>query len=360
MVARMATSLHALPDGAALAYTDQGRGRPLLLLHGVTMSSRFFERNVEPLAEAHRVIAIDFRGHGASPHHEGGHTVAQYARDVRHLIEALDLRDVVLVGWSMGSMVAWDYLRQFRGDHRVAGHVVVSQSPSDLKRDDWEHGFLDVPGLVEFLREAQEDWSGALGGFVPEMFMDERSPDELAWMVGQPEKVGANAGTAILIDQTFRDYREDLRQIDVPTLLAWGRDEKLVPISAGEEMQRAHPGRRARVLRAQRPLPDVRGARGLQRRGRRASSRGCPASRPGRRRSPGCHPAGRFRSLQSPLRWLSRTGRPPWATGCDSDTTGPISSCAAATSARWSTSRRASSGRRRRPPSTAGGPASPR
>jgi pimeloyl-ACP methyl ester carboxylesterase len=71
--------------------------------------------------------------------------------------------------------------------------------------------------------------------------MDERSPDELAWMVGAPLKVGANAGTAILIDQTFRDYREDLPQIDVPTLLAWGRDEKLVPVSAGEEMQRRIP-----------------------------------------------------------------------------------------------------------------------
>jgi pimeloyl-ACP methyl ester carboxylesterase len=241
MVARMATSLHALPDGAALSYTDRGRGRPLLLLHGVTMTSRFFERNVDALAEEHRVVAIDFRSHGASPNHEGGHTVAQYARDLRHLIEALDLRDVVLVGWSMGSMVAWDYLRQFRGDHRVAGHVVVSQSPSDLKRDDWEHGFLDVDGLVEFLREAQEDWAAALGGFAPAMFMDERSAEELAWMAEEMGKVGANAGTAILLDQTFRDYRADLAQVDVPTLLAWGRDEKLVPVSAGEEMARRIP-----------------------------------------------------------------------------------------------------------------------
>ncbi len=241
MVARMATtSLHELPDGAALAYADRGSGQPLILLHGVTMTSRFFERQA-PLADAHRVITIDFRSHGASPHHEGGHTVAQYARDVRHLIEALDLRDVVLVGWSMGSMVAWDYQRQFRGDHRLAGHVVVSQSPSDLKRDDWEHGFLDVPGLVEFLREAQEDWSGALREFLPAMLMDEPSPEELDWMAAETAKVGANAGTAILLDQTFRDYREDLAHVDVPTLLAWGRDEKLVPVSAAEEMQRRIP-----------------------------------------------------------------------------------------------------------------------
>jgi pimeloyl-ACP methyl ester carboxylesterase len=235
------TALHPLPDGAALAYADRGTGRPLILLHGVTMSSRFFDRNVRPLAEAHRVIAVDFRSHGESPRHEGGHTVAQYARDLRHLIEALDLRDVVLVGWSMGSMVAWDYQRQFRDDHRLAGHVVVSQSPSDLKRDDWEHGFLDVPSLVEVLREAQEDWAAALGAFLPAMFMEEPTDEDLAWMVAETAKVGPNAGTAILVDQTFRDYREDLFHVDVPTLLAWGRDEKIVPLSAAAEMQRRLP-----------------------------------------------------------------------------------------------------------------------
>lgn len=66
------------------------------------MSRRFFGRNAAALAERFRVINLDLRGHGESPPHEGGHTVAQYARDVKDLLDALGLDDAVLVGWSMG------------------------------------------------------------------------------------------------------------------------------------------------------------------------------------------------------------------------------------------------------------------
>ena len=60
-----------------------------------------FERNTEPLAERFRVVSVDLRGHGESPASAGGHTVAQYAQDVKHLLDTLGLEDAVLVGWSM-------------------------------------------------------------------------------------------------------------------------------------------------------------------------------------------------------------------------------------------------------------------
>jgi non-heme chloroperoxidase len=141
-----------LSTGVTLSYQDAGQGRPLILLHGVCMSNRFFERNVEPLAAHHRVIAPDFRSHGDSPAVEGGHTVEQYARDLRALIEALELRDVVLVGWSMGSLVAWEYLSQNVEDCGVAGVVIVSQGPSDLTQEGWDYGIADMAELHEYVR----------------------------------------------------------------------------------------------------------------------------------------------------------------------------------------------------------------
>ena len=63
---------HDLPDGARMAYDDAGSGRPVVLIHGVSMSRRFFERNIEPLAERFHVINVDLRGHGESPAHEAG------------------------------------------------------------------------------------------------------------------------------------------------------------------------------------------------------------------------------------------------------------------------------------------------
>jgi non-heme chloroperoxidase len=125
--------LHELPDGASMAYDDAGSGRPVVLIHGVSMSRRFFERNVATFAERFHVINVDLRGHGESPPHDGGHTVAQYARDIRHLLRGLELDAAVLVGWSMGSLVVWDMIRQF-GTGGLAGHVVVSQGRQTSRR----------------------------------------------------------------------------------------------------------------------------------------------------------------------------------------------------------------------------------
>lgn len=85
------TELLDIGGGVRLAYDDRGSGRPVLLVHGVSMSRRFFERNLDPLAERFRVVSVDLRGHGESPAHEGGHTVAQYARDLHALIGLLGL-----------------------------------------------------------------------------------------------------------------------------------------------------------------------------------------------------------------------------------------------------------------------------
>ena len=233
--------LHELPDGASMTYDDAGSGRPVVLIHGVSMSRRFFERNVAALAERFHVINVDLRGHGESPAHEGGHTVAQYARDIRHLLQGLGLEGAVLVGWSMGSLVVWDMIRQF-GTDGLAGHIVVSQGPSDFKKEGWELGAFTMAELHETLAAAQADYRGVMEHFVPAMLMDEPSAADLELLVGETQKVGANAGTCILLDQSLQDYRDVLGGYQLPTLLAWGRDEKLIPVASGEWLAERIPG----------------------------------------------------------------------------------------------------------------------
>lgn len=223
-----------LPTGATVSYSDDGAGRPVVLLHGVAMSRVFFERNTADLAGDHRVVAVDFRGHGSSPYVEGGHTVAQYARDVRALLEALDLRGAVLVGWSMGSMVIWDYLRQFGQDSRVAGVVIVSQGPSDLIQSDWPYGIADDAVLHEYLALMQADARDFLGGFIPEMFHTAPDDETQLRLLDDISRAGANTGTLILADQTVQDYRSDIPGFEVPHLLVWGSDEKVVKLASAD------------------------------------------------------------------------------------------------------------------------------
>jgi non-heme chloroperoxidase len=234
-------SLHELPDGARLVYDDLGFGRPVVLIHGVSMSRRFFGRNAAALAERFRVINLDLRGHGESPPHEGGHTVAQYARDVKDLLDALGLDDAVLVGWSMGSLVIWDLIRQV-GTAGLAGHVVVSQGPSDLRQPGWELAGLTVEGLHESLAAAQADYRSVMEHLVRAMLCDEPSPTDMEILVGEALRIGANAGTCILLDQSLQDYRDVIGSYALPTLLSWGRDEKLLPVASGEWLAERIPG----------------------------------------------------------------------------------------------------------------------
>jgi non-heme chloroperoxidase len=228
--------------GVRLACDVRGGGRPVVLIHGVSMSRRFFERNLEGLAARFRVVNVDLRGHGESPPREGGHTVAQYARDVHALIERLGLDDVVLVGWSMGTMVVWELIRQF-GTAGLAGHVNVSQGPSDLKRDDWELGAFSTAELYGLLEAAQDDFRAVMAEFVSTMFAAERPADELELLIAETQKLGANAATCILLDQSLRDFRPVVGSYELPTLLTWGRDEKLVPVAAGEWLASRQPAR---------------------------------------------------------------------------------------------------------------------
>ncbi len=227
------------PDGAVLDYIDAGTGRAIVLLHGVCMSREYFRHNISPLAANHRVIALDFRGHGASPDCTHGHTVAQYARDVRFLLEQLDLSDVVLAGWSMGSIVIWQYIAQF-GTDRLAAQIVISQGPSDLKRDDWSLGVLTIDELGDFCTHLQEAPRDAWEEFIPAMFCAERS-DVAAW-IDVTMRVAPTTQTAILLSQTLPDGRPVLDGLQLPTLLTWGRDEKLIAVANGEWIRDHVPG----------------------------------------------------------------------------------------------------------------------
>jgi len=223
-----------LPTGAKVSYSDTGAGRAMVLLHGVAMSSVFFERNIADLSRDHRVIALDFRGHGASPYVEGGHTVAQYARDVRALIDLLGLDRPILVGWSMGSLVAWDLLRQFDDDHRLAGVIIVSQGPSDLIQADWPHGIADDAELHSFLSAMQYDSRAFLAEFLPTMFHTAPDPGTLDRLLDDIGRAGPNTGTLILADQTVQDYRAGVPSFAVPHLLVWGTDEQVGKLAAAD------------------------------------------------------------------------------------------------------------------------------
>ncbi len=238
-----------LSNGITLAYDDRGaKDSPaLVLIHGISMSRRYFHKQLEPLSARHRVIAVDLRGHGDSEKVQYGHTVPQYARDVDQFIEALGLARPVLLGWSMGALVAFEYIRQF-GTGGIRALIDVDEAASDFKWDGWAHGFLDLPTLHSLMTAVQDDKDAFIKSLVPDMFHQAPAPEDLEWMISASGQLPIGPLSAILFDQTVQDYRDVLSTIDVPTLICWGEHDTLLPVSGAPYMHEHIPGARLELF----------------------------------------------------------------------------------------------------------------
>lgn len=211
-------------NGADLYYEDEGEGTPVVLLHGVLHSLRFFEPQLAGLSDEYRTVAVDFRGHGRSEKTELGHTVAQYARDIHTLLEQRDVDDGVLVGWSLGALVSWEYVDQF-GTDRIRGLVDVDMEASRFQWDDYEHGLTDLEGIRDTLALVQRDRTGIVERMTEQVFKNP-SAETKRLQFDEISRTPIATRSAILIDGLTRDYRRVLPEIDVPTLVCAGADEE--------------------------------------------------------------------------------------------------------------------------------------
>ncbi len=225
-------------DGGVLYYEGQGKGEPILFIHGVTMSSRFFSRQIEWFARHdYHALAIDLRAHGRSSKVMRGHTIPTYAQDIHLFIEDKGLEDVTLAGWSMGAFVMWDYLRQF-GTENIKASIVIDEAATDYKWPGYDHGFAesvgDVAGYVDAI---QSDWHGFIREFSVSMFKTHPSEEDARWMFDEVSRVPPVIASTILVDEIFRDYREFLTTLDLPTLICGGREPCLaITVEALEDV----------------------------------------------------------------------------------------------------------------------------
>lgn len=221
-----------LSDALPLYYEDHGTGRPVVLLHGWTMNSSFWAGNIPALAEAgNRVIAPDFRGHGRSGKTPDGHSLAQYARDVRELLDRLGLTDATLVGWSMGTAVILSYVEQF-GCHNVRSAVFVDQSPRFLDGPDWRFPLLGGYSrldLAEFTQTVRHARPLAIKPFIEACFAKTPPSDAVDAAYAETTQTPTEAALDVWFDMAYADFRPVLPRVTVPTLLVYGEQSKVFP-----------------------------------------------------------------------------------------------------------------------------------
>ncbi|KAA3438720.1 alpha/beta fold hydrolase [Rufibacter hautae] len=223
-----------------LSYTDFSAGRPVVLIHGWPLSKEMWEYQVDDLVSAGlRVIAYDRRGFGHSAKPWQGYDYDSLTEDLRDILEQLDLRDAVLVGFSMGGGEAVRYLSRY-GSERVSKLVLVSAVPPFLAKTSENSEGVDQGVFEEIMVSLKEDRIGFLDDFGKKFFgvslMNHPVSAPLLdyyRMLASVASPRATQQCALAFAQT--DFRADVQAIRVPTLIIHGDADQTVPINASSD-----------------------------------------------------------------------------------------------------------------------------
>lgn len=218
-------------------YEDLGAGQPIVLIHGFPLSGHSWEKQVAVLLKAgYRVITYDRRGFGNSSQPSFGYDYDTFAADLNTLVTELDLRDTVLVGFSMGTGEVTRYLGKY-GSERVSKAVLMAPVPPFLLKTDDNPEGVDRSVYDEIMKSIVEDRPAYLSAFLKDFYnadvlLGDRISNEaiqMSWNIA----VGASAkATLDCVPSWLTDFRDDLPRIDVPTLIVHGDADRLLPLDS--------------------------------------------------------------------------------------------------------------------------------
>ncbi len=218
-------------------YEDHGSGQPVVLIHGYPLDGNSWERQERVLlAAGYRVITYDRRGFGHSSQPTVGYDYDTFAADLNALLEQLDLHDIVLGGFSMGTGEVVRYLSRY-GSARVSKAMLFGTIPPFvLKRDDNPEGvngqvFEDIKAAI--INDRYAYFLDFLDNcYNVDVLRPERVSDQ-AWQASFNVAAGASPyASYACVDTWLTDFRDDLPKIDVPTLVVHGTDDRILPIAA--------------------------------------------------------------------------------------------------------------------------------
>lgn len=226
-----------MKDGTEIFYKDWGKGQPIVFSHGWPLSSDDWDAQMLFFGQhGFRVIALDRRGHGRSTQTWDGNDMDTYADDLAALTEKLDLKDAIHVGHSTGGGEVARYIGR-HGTKRVGMAVLISAvTPLMLKTDKNPEGSpLSVfDGLrasyVENRAQFYKDLTLPFYGYNRPGARVSEGIREHWWLQGMMGGTKSHYDCIKAFSET--DFTEDLKRIDVPTLVLHGDDDQIVPIAA--------------------------------------------------------------------------------------------------------------------------------
>lgn len=233
----MSTGTVQTKDGVSIFYKDWGTGQPIVFSHGWPLSADDWDTQMLFFGQrGFRVIAHDRRGHGRSTQTWDGNEMDTYADDLSVLFEKLDLKNAVMVGHSTGGGEVARYLGR-HGSKRVAKAVLVSAVPPLMLKTESNPAGAPI--------EVFDGLRASLAANRPQLYKDITLPfygynrpgaqisegiREHWWLQGMMGGMKAHYDCIKAFSET--DFRDDLKKIEIPTLVMHGEDDQIVPIAA--------------------------------------------------------------------------------------------------------------------------------
>jgi pimeloyl-ACP methyl ester carboxylesterase len=222
-----------------LHVTDAGEGRPVVLIPGWPLSDEMFEYQYNVLVKNNfRVIGITLRGFGKSDKPYGAYNYDVHALDIKKILDKLDLKDVVLGGFSMGGAIAIR-VAALDDDEQISKLVLIgAAAPIWTQRKDFPFN-LTVSAVNDLIKLNYRDRPKLLSDFANLFSAAENSLNEgmRSWLNSICLSASSHATAECLIALRDTDLRNDLDKITIPTLIMHGKKDKICSFELAEQMK---------------------------------------------------------------------------------------------------------------------------
>ncbi|MGN1400973.1 MAG: alpha/beta fold hydrolase [Bacillus sp. (in: firmicutes)] len=210
--------------GVELYVQDIGSGDAVVFIPGFTFTGEVFSKQVDHFSKTNRVIVIDPRSHGRSTISVQGNDYVTHGADLAKVLEALDLKNVTLAGWSFGCLTIWEYVKQ-QGTDNITSLILIDMSPQPLSTNheqDWVEGPLaEIGALYNMYLRNPKGQRAFIENYTKQVMVQrELKEEELDWLVGQSLKTPHYIAANLFASGMFSDYREEAKAASrsVPTL----------------------------------------------------------------------------------------------------------------------------------------------
>ncbi len=221
-----------------LHITDAGEGRPIVLIPGWPLSDEMYEYQYNDLINKNfRVIGITLRGFGKSDKPFGEYNYDVHAADIKKVLRKLDVKDAVLVGFSMGGAIAVRYLSMFKGAHVSKLVLAGAAAPIWTQREDFPYN-LPKSAVDNLIALNFEDRPKLLSDFAKIFSATATSLNKGIgnWLNGIGLSASSYATAQCLIALRDTDLRKEMMKITVPTLIMHGKKDKICSFDLAEQM----------------------------------------------------------------------------------------------------------------------------